>query len=338
MYPFDDGPTWVRNAWYVVACDDEIGDAPVGRTVLGEPLVLYRTTDGAVTCLAGVCPHRQYPLDLAQREGDDLRCPYHGMKFAPDGRCVEIPSQERVPDRCRVRSYPIVEQWRWVWVWMGDPALADPSSVPDPGIYDTLHVIPCYRLPVGGRYQLLNENLLDLSHIPYLHYGGGGSAAHWTAETIADDPDGRWQRSTREMTVPSPPRLPAFESHAGRPVHMTLETTWWPPVFHMGRQTYRTLEGEHLGEVRFLHGFTPVDEHATVYFFAGARDFGHGDADIDEMVRARFNAVLDQDKAAIELIEPLVDRPGRAPDVNCTADAGALRGRRAVQAMIDAER
>lgn len=200
-----------------------------------------------------------------------------------------------------------------------------------------MHVIPSYRLPVAGRYQLLNENLLDLSHIPYLHYGGG-SAAHWTAEVVTPDPDGWWQRSTREMTLPAPPRLPPFARVADTPVHLTLETTYWPPVFHVGRQTYRTLEGEHLGEVRFLHCFTPVDEHSTVYFFAGARDFGHGDAALDDVIRARFNAVLDQDKAAIELIEPLVDRPGRAPDFNGTADAGALRGRRTVQAMIDAER
>ena len=122
---------FLRNCWYVAGWSHDIAaDSLVSRTMLGEPIVLYRKGDGGVVALEDRCCHRLAPLSRGRIEGDDLRCMYHGLKFAPSGRCVEIPGQTMVPPRARVRAYPAVEQDCWVWLWMGDPALADPALIP----------------------------------------------------------------------------------------------------------------------------------------------------------------------------------------------------------------
>jgi len=113
---------FLRNRWYVAAWDSEVGRSPLGRTLCGEPIVLYRRLDGSIVALRDACPHRLAPLSKGVVEGDNLRCGYHGMMFDGAGRCVEIPSQERTPENFAVAAvYPVIERYRFVWVWIGAP-------------------------------------------------------------------------------------------------------------------------------------------------------------------------------------------------------------------------
>jgi phenylpropionate dioxygenase-like ring-hydroxylating dioxygenase large terminal subunit len=121
---------FIEDAWYVAAWDHEIGpDVLLARTLLGKPLVFYRREDGGVVAMDDRCCHRAAPLSIGRKEGDCVRCLYHGLKFDPQGVCVEMPGQERIPPMARVRTYPVVERDRFVWIWMGAPDLADPSSI-----------------------------------------------------------------------------------------------------------------------------------------------------------------------------------------------------------------
>src|SRR5882757_9483931 len=78
---------YIRNAWYVVAWSDEIGRAPLNRTVLGEDVVLYRREDGTAVALADRCAHRAYPLSAGQLVGDNIQCGYHGFEYGRTGGC-----------------------------------------------------------------------------------------------------------------------------------------------------------------------------------------------------------------------------------------------------------
>ena len=123
---------WIRNAWYVAGWSHELEPGRIlARLIIDQPLALYRKTDGQVVVLEDRCCHRFAPLSMGRLEQDDLRCMYHGLKFAPDGRCVEIPGQKLIPQSAFVRRYPAVERGGWIWIWMGDEALADPASIPD---------------------------------------------------------------------------------------------------------------------------------------------------------------------------------------------------------------
>ena len=161
---------FLRDAWYVIFWSRDVADRPQSRKVLGEQIVVYRTADGALAALEDHCPHRHVPLSLGQVQGGAIVCGYHGMAFDGTGACIAAPSNGTVPPRARVKSYPITERYGWVWVWMGAPALADPALIPD----FSLMTSPDHRAVgktthVAAGYQLVADNLMDLSHVGYVH-------------------------------------------------------------------------------------------------------------------------------------------------------------------------
>ena len=122
---------FLRNYWYVAATEAEIGRKPLGRTILGEPVVLFRTEQGLPVAFEDRCAHRHLPLSMGKLVGDTLQCHYHGLRFGSDGRCVRIPGQDHIPQGAKVKTYAVVDRYHWVWIWMGDPTLADPATISD---------------------------------------------------------------------------------------------------------------------------------------------------------------------------------------------------------------
>ena len=162
---------FVRNSWYVAAWSDEIGrDAPLGRTILGEPVVMYRTGDGAVVALSGRCAHRRMPLAHAKIENDRLICCYHGLTYDASGACVRIPGQDRVPPDLRIGRYPAVERYGAVWLWMGAADRADAADIfRCHGVGEDGEGGHPFYFHVAANYLYLNDNLSDLLHQAYLH-------------------------------------------------------------------------------------------------------------------------------------------------------------------------
>lgn len=171
---------FIRNCWYVIAWDYEIPtEGLFTRTVLGDPILIYRRANGELIAMLDRCCHRLAPLSKGAREGDAVRCGYHGLLFDGAGRCLEVPGMERVPGHLKVRTYPVVERNRWVFVWMGSPGLADTTLLPD----NFSNADPDWRNKPGYLhydvpYLLICDNLLDFSHLSYVHANTlGGSPA-----------------------------------------------------------------------------------------------------------------------------------------------------------------
>jgi len=123
---------FLKNYWYVAASAPEIGRKPFRRIIMSEPVVFYRTVDGTPVALEDRCPHRRLPLSMGKLISDDvLQCHYHGLRFDRTGACVRVPGQDLIPATARIKAYPVVERYNWLWIWMGDPALADPATIPD---------------------------------------------------------------------------------------------------------------------------------------------------------------------------------------------------------------
>ena len=175
--------THVRNAWYVAGwtVDLEAG-RPFALSILGEPIIIYRTAAGRIAAFEDRCVHRLAPLSLGRCEGENLRCMYHGLLFDPDGRCIEIPGQAMIPARARVRSYPIVAKHGWLWIWMGDRPQADEALIPAViGHDDPDWIMGRGDQDWAAEAALVNNNLLDFSHLPFVHaesFGVGLVYAH----------------------------------------------------------------------------------------------------------------------------------------------------------------
>ena len=161
---------FLRNSWYVAARSAEVGRKLLGRIVLSEPVVLYRREDGTPVALEDRCAHRHLPLSMGTLVGDTLQCLYHGLRYDKTGTCVRVPGQDTIPRAARVKSYPVVERYHWLWIWMGEAARADPDNIPDfHWLDDPDWGAKGEYLHVKGNWQLVVDNLLDLTHLAFVH-------------------------------------------------------------------------------------------------------------------------------------------------------------------------
>jgi phenylpropionate dioxygenase-like ring-hydroxylating dioxygenase large terminal subunit len=162
---------YARNHWYAAGVSSELDAGMLARTILDEPIVMYRTTDGQVVALEDRCSHRNVPLSLGKHVGDAVQCPYHGLEFGVGGACTKMPRVEGAPSSTyAIRAYPAVERDQYIWLWTGDPALADPALIPDyswhsqEGWTGTV-----WMKTIKASYVFNNDNLLDLSHVEFVH-------------------------------------------------------------------------------------------------------------------------------------------------------------------------
>src|SRR5581483_6495246 len=226
---------FLRNAWYVAAWGREIGRTLTRRILLNEPVVLYRTEDGRAVALEDRCCHRRLPLSDGKLVGDRLQCHYHGLEYEPDGRCVFAPGVARLPPQARVKAYPLAERWKWLWIWMGDPALADPAKIEDfHWLDDPAWGAEGTYYHVKGDYRLIIENLLDLTHLTYVHDATIGNYATANAAETKFEQIGSGERAGVRVTrwmidTPPPPTYVKAGGFVGN-VDRWQIIDWTPPA------------------------------------------------------------------------------------------------------------
>ncbi|MGA7303482.1 MAG: Rieske 2Fe-2S domain-containing protein, partial [Rhodothermales bacterium] len=198
---------FLRNQWYVAAWSHEVGRTPLARLIASEPIVFWRTEAGQAVAFEDACPHRLAPLSKGHLVGDALQCGYHGVMFDSEGKCIQVPGQHNAPKGCAVHSYRLEERWGMIWLWLGEPKEADTSLIPDFHWMAAEGWAPVSGLlHFKGHYQLLVDNLLDLTHETFLHAKtiGNPPVAETPAETTSA---GKKVRVRRVMQDVSPPPL-----------------------------------------------------------------------------------------------------------------------------------
>ena len=277
-----DANGFLRNHWYVAAWADEVGRTPLARLVLGEYLVLFRTEAGKAVALENRCPHRNLPLSEGRLVGDTLECGYHGMVFDCSGTCTHLPGEPAPPPWARVRAYPVVERRGWVMVWMGDAAAADERAAPD---YNLRLADPAWlhlkgHIHVRCGYRLILDNLLDLSHLAYVHGSTTGNRALAEQAAIAAETEGDRVRVTRWMSDIPPAK--AFVDYAGYDgnIDRWQASEFMPPSYiyvnsgtaaaGRGVSPAKRLDSQGLWGFVVYHALTPETASTTHQFWAMA--------------------------------------------------------------------
>lgn len=161
------------NYWYVACASSELKNAPKAVTILGIPMVFFRTDSGEAGALLDRCPHRNVPLSAGEVDGEALRCGYHGWEFSTKGSCLLIPGLkgESNTKGHAATSYPVVEQQGYIWVYANsdEDAQIEPFHIPllDDSRYS--HVRQMVEAP--GTLHATIENALDVPHTAFLHKG-----------------------------------------------------------------------------------------------------------------------------------------------------------------------
>jgi phenylpropionate dioxygenase-like ring-hydroxylating dioxygenase large terminal subunit len=273
---------YLRNGWYVAATTDELAAKPLlARTLLEEPIVFFRDArTGKVAALEDRCCHRGAPLSLGAVSDAGVICGYHGLVFDRNGLCVEMPgSHGRIPDTARVKSYPVIERAGFVWIWMGEPARAAAHAIP--GIpHSTAEDDSAPRRSHGvmhakAGYVLFLENLMDLTHIPFLHKTsiGGQASDHVGARMDTRDTPTGVRFSRLMLNAAPPPGYAKRYGFAGK-IDRWEEFEYVAPAsvlqftgaVNAGDYAKGVRSGHH--HLRGIHSFAPETERTCFYFYS----------------------------------------------------------------------
>ena len=338
---------FLQNAWYVAAWGTEIGRQNLLRRILlNEPVVFFRKEDGTPVALHDKCAHRHAPLSAGKLVGDQIQCPYHGLEYDETGACVRIPGQAAIPPGCAVRSFPVVERHQWIWIWMGDPALANPDEIEDFHWMDA----PGWRakgerMHLKANYKLLVENLLDLSHLSYVHATTLGTGAIAEVQMTHDRGERHVTLTRWILDSPVSNMFRQIGNFApGQHVDRWQHVTWTPPAFvklDVGAAKANTgaVDGDRSQGFgyRNLNAITPETENTSHYFWAQARDFRTDEPWIDDMLVDLTHEAFSEDLWIIGLQQHNMDSGTTPPRNDIRHDGAALQAIRILDAMIEDE-
>ena len=328
-----------KNVWYVAALSDQVDRTLQRRVIIDMPVLLYRQESGHPAAMLDRCPHRFAPLSRGKLDGDVVECGYHGLRFNSEGRCVFNPDGKIIAPNMHLPGYPVVERYGYIWIWLGDQDLSNPDSIPDLSHMTAPDAKTVHNyLKAEYRYDILVDNLLDLSHAQYLHLGSfsGGPAirSEQSAKEVGDDVI--FERT--QYCAPAAPR----DADLGEFVDQEIRIHWHPGqvmTFRVETIACDDPSGEsHI--IQFGHITTPESADITHYFMSGTRHYSIDDVEVDEALRQlQLRVVGAEDCPMLEAIHSEMkgaDLMSMRPVV-LPADLGALRVRKVMKRLLQNE-
>ncbi|MDT0510262.1 aromatic ring-hydroxylating dioxygenase subunit alpha [Novosphingobium sp. MMS21-SN21R] len=340
--PPQGGRNYPLNCWWVAALADEVGQEPLARWLLDTPVVLYRGATGEVIALEDRCPHRQAPLSAGKVEGDVIECPYHGFRFGPGGRCVHVPSMASPPP-IRVESYPVREIGPIVWIYLGDQQRID--QVPPPPqmdwTTDPAFVMRKGVMPIAANYLLLKENVLDLTHLGYVHAASFGIMDWVNPPEVTVDGD----RVTYTQDFVRSPLAAGYAMSLGLAPGMPWNRhgfgTFLSPAAHESGTVFFDPDQPDVpgGQTFFAHLTTPVDAGNMLYFFVAARDFANDAAAMDHFAQILMRGFREDEEilSKVQALSSRQPRRGSRGERSVKADAAGVAARRIVDRWMARE-
>jgi len=347
MPPETDG--FLTNSWYVAAWDHELIDGKLlARTILEKPVVLYKGESGKVVALDNRCAHRGAKLSNGRLEGDAVRCLYHGLKYDPTGKCVQIPGQDVVPVKLGVRSFPVLERDHLVWIWMGEPARADPALILDfPYLREAgWRGLPGY-LHYEANYLLIVDNLSDFAHLAFVHtktLGGSEEYAFKTKPVAIERLERGFRVERWHMNADPPPFHRKVVRDAGKVDRRNVGTMHVPGIFFLESVFAPAGAGAERGNLdgakqyRNCQFFTPETRRSTHFFWNYLHNYELHDPTIALSLYHSMVEGFMEDKAIIEGQQEVLDADPGFQMHGIAADAPLAHFRRTLGKLIEAER
>ena len=339
---------FIRNAWYVAAAATELADAPLGRTVCGQPMVFFRNAAGTAVALEDWCPHRGAPLSLGRVKDGRLICGYHGLEMGCDGRTVAMPGQ-RVRGFPPIGSFPVTEYAGFVWVWPGEPQRARPEALPQlPWVNDPDWTFAGGMYHVRCNYRLMIDNLMDLTHETYVHADSiGQTEIDETPCTTRTEGDTVITSRMMEGITAPPFWQSAMHAHGldpNGPVDRWQVCRFNPPSHVMidvgvalagtGAQGAPAASRVSSVVVDFI---TPENDNSMWYFWGMARNYRAQDEALTERIREGQGRIFGQDIDILERQQANLERWPQRRVISLNIDSGAVMARRIIDRMVAAE-
>lgn len=338
---------FLKNTWYMAAWSDELADeVMLRRRLLGEPLLLFRKQDGEIAAMVDRCPHRFAPLSMGERKGDCVTCPYHGLTFDAAGNCVANPYSDQLPKGAQVKSFKAVERDSIIWFWPGDAELADTEMIPDFSMLaEPRSSTPlCGRTLMAAPFEYGTDNLLDLSHIEFVHKGSfAGRGVIFGGEHSLIEEGDRLHSNWWMPDIAAPSHTAGIYPPDMRCDHW-LDMRWDAPAsmyLQIGAcpagGDRKASEGNVVAHQ--AHILSPETATTTHYFWGSTRGMPPSEEG-DAMMRKLFGQAFDEeDKPIIEATFKNTDDTDfwELQPVFLGIDSGGTRARRKLEKMIAKE-
>lgn len=326
---------FIFDEWYVVAYGEELRDALLRRTVLDRPLVLYRTSDGTAVAFDDRCVHRSFPLSSGLLENDTIVCGYHGIRYDASGEVIDVPSQRSCPKGLRVRSYPLHETGPLTWIWMGDPEAADPAKVPAPSwLTSTAWVWTKTYFELECNYVSLHENLLDLTHLSFLHGKSFGTPDYAKAPYEVTVRDGYFALERRIVPTSLPPVWSKPTGLGTAKAGRVAKSEFLTPGMHLVTASVYDSELAEDERTTFTistcHMPTPQTHASTHYFIVNGRSFGLNDPEVTESMDGGLFKVFEEDVVGLRELQRVLEHEDRRDDffeISLAADRATIEMR-----------
>ncbi len=340
---------FIQNAWYIAAWAHEVKDRPLARTICNAHVVLFRDkATGKVGALEDRCCHRGTPLRFGEVVEEGLQCGYHGMVFDCSGTCVHIPGQASIPPQARVKHYALVEKDEFLWIWMGPAEEADTSKILDYPWHNDYrrwpHKHEVYH--VKADYMLMVDNLMDLTHLGYVHKStiGGNPKVHVDAQmTVTPKPTGlhfiRWMLDS--VPPPSYVKAAGFKGRVDRWQEFEYVAPGciiqWSGALDVGRGAQENREQDGGFQLRLFHGLTPETDNTCHYYWSTANGYRQDDPEATEQLFQEISRAFQEDKGIVEGQAAMLAATGDKRLVDIVSDKARVHMRRTVHRMLVAE-
>ncbi|HEY3656330.1 MAG TPA: aromatic ring-hydroxylating dioxygenase subunit alpha [Steroidobacteraceae bacterium] len=335
---------FLANSWYAAAWSEELTSVPFARRIADHPIVMYRSSSGKPVALLDKCPHRFAPLSKGKVSADNIACGYHGLTFAPSGTCIRNPFSTTIPAKAKVRSFPIVEAYTLVWIWMGAEEVADPDLIPDLSIFTQ----PASWRPASGylrvaaHYEIVLDNLMDLSHLEFLHRGNLGAGNFATGEFTVNQNGDAIEFVLASKGTTAPPLFDALCPSNGQLVDFTISGRWDGPGIVQLHATTKFIGPPSREHVTFegIHIVVPETETSCHYFYSGLRNMHLHDENLQQVIeQGLLSAFSTEDEPMVVGVQ------SRMADLDLFAlhpvllpmDGAAIRVRRRMKHLIAKE-
>lgn len=182
----------IKNSWYAVLSSREIkNNKLLSAKRLGKNLVFFRGKDGELSCFMDKCLHRGAALSGGKIKENCIQCPFHGIEYDKDGKCVFIPSEgkssEKDFSRFNLEKFPVKEVNDMIYLWYGDEEV-----IGEPDYFDEVskegyvysELVDHWKV----HYSRVIENQMDVSHLPFVHYNTIGRGN----KTLVNGPKTIW--------------------------------------------------------------------------------------------------------------------------------------------------
>ena len=338
--------TLVRNAWYVAAWSTEIDDELRRFTILGDPVLLFRRTDGTVAALEDRCPHRLLPLSKGKRIGDTVQCGYHGLTFGADGKCTRVPGQDKIPASAYVDAYPTFERHGIVWIWMGDAHRANTDDIFDmPQFTDPKwHAHHGDALHLESNYLNVAENLVDPAHVSFVHPTTlGNSASENIPVHVSTEGEAitawRWIRDAEPIGF-----FKAFGDFKGNVDRWHYYHLYQPSIAVIDFGSADVAAGiteDNLDDgnrIFALHFMTPVTENYTIDRWMHLRNTAVETEEASQKIDAMFRVAFSEDKGILEAVHAEEQAPLKRRPIRIAIDRGPMVYRKRINEMLERER